>query len=69
MRPGQLRPGVRPPRELAGTAPFSSWSEKSENRATPYAPGPRFLPWDDQKVTFQEVVEITRPPTWTACGS
>ena len=21
---------------------------------------------DDQKVTFQEVVEITRPPTWTA---
>ena len=20
---------------------------------------------DDQKVTFQEVVEITRPPTWT----
>ena len=26
---------------LAGTAPFSRWSE---NRATPYAPGPRFLP-------------------------
>ena len=21
---------------------------------------------EDQKVTFQEVVEITRPPTWTA---
>ena len=45
MRPGQLRPGVRQPRELAGTAPFSSWSEKSENRATPYALGPRFLPF------------------------
>ena len=45
MRPGQLRPGVRPPRELAWTAPFSRWSEKSENRATPYAPEPRFLPF------------------------
>ena len=45
MRPGQLRPGVRQPRELAGTALFSSWSEKSENRATPYAPEPRFLPF------------------------
>ena len=42
MRPGQLRPGVRQPRELAGTALFSRWSE---NRATPYAPGPRFLPF------------------------